>query len=294
VRVLVSGASGFIGGHLASEVARNRHDVVALMRRKSATTFEFQEGVQVEIADLAVEAEALPAGPFDVLVHCAAAIPSAVPDQAELVRINVGGTCRLFEHVLAAGAKLIVFCSSMAVYGRINADVVDRDTPISAPGPYGRSKLASEEKLADLSRDHAGLRALSIRLPGIVGPGSHDNFLSDTVRRLSAGETISLRNPNALFNNVVHIDALAGFVCALLETLPTGHRVTTIGTVEPLPIRDVVGILGIAAASGAEIHYREEGHSFLISNDHAQTLGYRPETVRTAVERLAAGWAKTA
>ena len=179
----------------------------------------------------------------------------------------------------------------MAVYGRIDADVVDRDTPINEPGAYGRSKLESERKLAELSRAHAGLRALSIRLPGVVGPGSHDNFLSDTMARLAAGETANVRNPDALFNNVVHIDDLARFVDTLLATLPPGHQVTTIAAADPLPIREVVGLLQTAAGPGAAVHYRQEGHSFLISNEHARTLGYRPATVRDAVQRFAAGYA---
>jgi nucleoside-diphosphate-sugar epimerase len=290
VRVLISGAAGFVGSHLAMATAGKRHDVVALVRRTRSATFETHKRIRIEQADLAVDAEALPAGPFDALIHCAAAIPRAVPDEAELARINIEGTRRLFEHVLTSGVKLIVFCSSMAVYGRIDADMVDRDTPINEPSPYGRSKLVSEEKLSELCRDHSGLRALSIRLPGVVGPGSHDNFLSDTLRRLAAGQTVSVRNAHAPFNNVVHIDDLARFACTLLETLSPGHRATTIGAVEPLPIREVVGLLQVAAAPGAAVRYREEGHSFLISNDHAQTLGYRPATVRDAVERFARGW----
>ena len=289
MRILVSGAGGFVGGHLAVALAVGGHEVVALVRRSRPAILERSQRIFVARADLA-GTEALPAGPFDAVIHCAAAIPSAVPEAQDLVRINVEGSQRLFEHAIKAGTNVVVFCSSMAIYGRIDADMVDRDTPINEPRPYGRSKLVSEEKLSELCRDHSGLRALSIRLPGVVGPGSHDNFLSDTLRRLAAGQTASVRNAHAPFNNVVHIDDLAHFACTLLETLPPGHRATTIGAVEPLPIREVVGLLQVAAAPGAAVRYREEGHSFLISNDHAQTLGYRPATVRDAVERFVRGW----
>jgi nucleoside-diphosphate-sugar epimerase len=289
MRILISGAGGFVGGHLAVALAGGGHEVVALVRRSRPAILERSQRIFVARADLA-GTEALPAGPFDAVIHCAAAIPSAVPEEQDLVRINVEGSQRLFEHAIKAGTNVVVFCSSMAVYGRIDADMVDRDTPINEPSPYGRSKLVSEEKLSELCRDHSGLRAISIRLPGVVGPGSHDNFLSDTLRRLAAGQTASVRNAHAPFNNVVHIDDLARFARTLLETLSPGHRATTIGAVEPLPIREVVGLLQIAAAPGAAVRYREDGHSFLISNDHAQTLGYRPATVRDAVERFVRGW----
>jgi nucleoside-diphosphate-sugar epimerase len=242
VRVLISGAGGFIGGHLAFELASNGHEVVALLHRTVPAVIEQHICVRMAQADLAVAQQALPAGPFDALIHCAAAIPSKVPDETELMRINREG------------------------------------------------KLASESELAQLCRAHSSLRALSIRLPGVVGPGSHDNFLSDTMAVLAAGGTATVRNPDALFNNVVHIDDLAVFVEALLATLPCGHQVTTIAATDALRVREVVGLLQTAAGPGAAVYYRQEGHSFLISSDHAQTLGYHAATVRDAVERFAASW----
>ena len=62
--------------------------------------------------------------------------------------------------------------------------------------------------------------------------------------------TAYVRNPDALFNNVVHIDDLARFAETLLETLPPGHQATTIAAADPLPIREVVGLLQTAARPG--------------------------------------------
>lgn len=291
MRILISGVGGFVGRHLAVAMAQDGHDVVGLVRRTRPPIINRQVGIRIAQSDLAAATDALPADPFDAVIHCAAAIPSAVPDEIELTRINVEGSRRLFEHAVKSGASVIVFCSSMAVYGRIDVEVVDRDTPINDPGAYGRSKLESERELAALSHMHTGLRALSIRLPGVVGPGSHDNFLSDTMSVLAAGGTANVRNPDGLFNNVVHVDDLARFVDTLLGTLPAGHAVTTIAAVDPLPIRKVVGLLQTAAGPGGAIRYLPQGRSFLISNEHARTLGYRPATVRDAVLRFAAGYA---
>ena len=66
---------------------------------------------------------------------------------------------------------------------------------------------------------------------------------------------------------------------------------TTIAAADPLPIHEVIERLQIAAGSGAAVRYRQEGHPFLISNEHARTLGYRPATVRDAVQRFAMGYA---
>jgi nucleoside-diphosphate-sugar epimerase len=287
VRILISGAGGFVGRHLALTLSRSGHDVVGLVRRPPPAEISRHMRVRTAQADLADLRQALPAAPCDALIHCAAAIPSAVADEGELTRINLEGSSRLFEHAVKSGASIILFCSSMAVYGGVAANLVGPDSPINAPGTYGRSKLASERELAELCRVRSGLRALSIRLPGVVGPGSHDNFLSDTAAVLAAGGAANVRNPDALFNNVVHVDDLALFVETLLSTLPCGHRVTTIAAANALPVRDVVGLLQIVAGPGAAVRYRQEGHSFLISSEHALTLGYRPATVRDAVERFA-------
>jgi nucleoside-diphosphate-sugar epimerase len=290
LRVLVSGAGGFVGRHLAVAMARDGHDVLGLVRKARPAILEQDASIRIQYADLAAEADALPASHIDAVFHCAAAIPSAVSNQTDLMSMNVQSSRRLFEYAAKSGAGIIVFCSSMAVYGLIDVDVVDRDTPINYPGAYGRSKLESERNLAELSDAHAGLRALSIRLPGVVGPGSHDNFLSDTMSVLAAGGTADVRNPHSLFNNVVHIDDLIHFAATLLRTLPPGHDVTTVAALDPLPIREVVGLMQRAAGPGAAIRFRSEGRSFLISNEHAQTLGYRPTTVREAVLRYALGY----
>jgi nucleoside-diphosphate-sugar epimerase len=286
VRVLISGAGGFVGRHLAVALAGARHDVVALVRRTWPAGLDRPPGLRVECADLA-QAQHLPAGPFDAIIHCAAAIPAHVPDDAELFRVNVEGSRCLFEHSVLTGADAIIFCSSMAVYGRVDVDIVDAETPMHTVDAYGRSKRECERLLADLSRAHPRLRAVSIRLPGVVGPGSHDNFLSDTMACLVAGKAAVVRNPDAPFNNVVHVDDFARFADALLTSLPRGHRAVTIGAETPLPIREVVAIMEAAASRGCEVRYERGGRPFLISSDHARLLGYRPASVRDSVERFA-------
>jgi nucleoside-diphosphate-sugar epimerase len=288
--MLVSGAGGFIGRHFAMTLGRNGHDVIGLVRKSRPAELENQTGLRLEYADLASVSDNLPPGPFDALIHCAAAIPSAVPNDCELIRINIDGSRRLFEHALRAGVTTIIFCSSMAAYGRIEVDLVDPDTQVRDPNAYGRSKLACEGLLQTLCQSHSVLRALSIRLPGIVGPGSHDNFLSDTMARLVAREQVVARNPDAPFNNVVHVDDLSRFAEELLVSLPQGHRVTTIASDDPIQIREVLAILEQAAGYEDAIRYEQGGRSFLISNESARTLGYRPASVRQSVQHYVASW----
>ena len=288
MRVLVSGAGGFIGRHFAAVLSRNGHGVVGLVHRRQITELQNQIGVRLKSVDLAGVDDILPTGPFDALVHCAAAIPSAVPNDSELIRINIDGSRHLFEHALRGGVTTIILCSSMAAFGRIEVDMVYPDTQVCDPNAYGRSKLACERLLQALSQSHTTLRALSIRLP--VGPGSHDNFLSDTMVRLVAGERVVARNPDAPFNNVVHVDDLVRFTENLLVSLPPGHRVTTIASDDPIPIRKVLALLEHAAGRDGAVRYEHGGRSFLISNESARALGYRPVSVCQSVQHYVASW----
>lgn len=284
MRLLISGAGGFVGRHLATALSARGHAVTALIHRARPAGLE--RCVEMVGADLAGE-DALPGGPFDALVHCAAALPSAVADDGELTRINVDGGRRLFRHAIGCGVTIVIFCSSMAVYGQVEAAMVAADTPLRNAAAYGRAKRECERLLDELSGARPALRAVSLRLPGVIGAGSHHNFLSDTMARLMAGEPVVVRNPEAAFNNVVHVADLAPFVETLLASLPPGHRVAPLAAADPLPISAVVDILAAEAGGSGAVHYEQGGRPFLISNHAALALGYRPATVEDSVRRFA-------
>ncbi len=286
MRVLVTGAGGFVGRHAVKTLAARGWHVTALVHRHCPAELEGIPGVDIVQADLAgVQQPAFPA-PCEAIVHCAAALPTAVPVEAELLRQNVEGMRRLLAFAQVAGTRAVLYCSSMAVFGRIDADLVTPDLPVQQPGAYGRSKLEGERMLAGYAAA-SGASTLSIRLPGVVGSGSHDNFLSNIVAAIGEGRPVVARNPQALFNNIVHIDDLVGFFADLLGTLEPGHRVTTIAADAPMTISAIVSQLGAAAGRAATFTYEEGGHSFLISPEPARALGYRVPTVEDSVRRLA-------
>jgi nucleoside-diphosphate-sugar epimerase len=283
MRVLVTGAGGFVGRHVACALATRGATVYAGVRR-DAPELSGRPGLTVVRADLA-RGDPLPA-PLDAVVHCAAAIPAACPEEDELYRINVEAARHVFGQVGRAGARSIVNCSSMSAFGRIETDLVDPETPVRAPGAYGRAKLESERLLAEAAA-RFGLCGVSIRLPGVVGAGSHDNFLSGAMRAILSGGTVTARSPDAPFNNIVHVDDLVGFVAHLLEWMPPGHRVTTIAADDPLPIRQVISRLFKAADRPERVAYEPGGRPFLISPEPARALGYRVPTVAASLDRFA-------
>ena len=97
-------------------------------------------------------------------------------------------------------------------FWKISVDEVNPDTPVCEPDDYGRAKLFGEILLEDIASKVDEISAVSLRLPGVVGVGSHDNFLSKVVNDIFSGSAIQAQNPDALFNNILPISDLCKFV----------------------------------------------------------------------------------
>src|SRR5206468_854488 len=106
---------------------------------------------------------------FDAVVHAAALSPAPGVLYRDMLRDNVAATRRLIEHALIAGADKFIFCSSISALGTITAGIVDETTSIRDPDPYGATKVMGETLLSEAACRIAGL---SLRLPGVLGPGA--------------------------------------------------------------------------------------------------------------------------
>jgi nucleoside-diphosphate-sugar epimerase len=281
MHVVVTGAGGFIGGYVAAYLAERGFAVTAIARKIQVDGSPIG-GLSWRSTDLCAP-DALPSR-FDALVHCAAELPSRTSDPERLYRLNADMARNVFAQARAAGAGAVVFLSSMSVYGRISVPVVDEELLPESPDPYGRAKWDAETMLADAVG--TGLPSgLSLRLPGTVGFGSHHNFLSDVMGRVLKGQTVTASNPDAPFNNIVCVAHLAAFLDGWLKNPRPGYAVANLAAAEPLPIREVISLLFARVGRPERVEYRSGGKQpFIIALARAQSLGYRPATVRKSIE----------
>jgi nucleoside-diphosphate-sugar epimerase len=268
--VVVTGAGGFIGGFVARRLAECGLRITAHTRQQS---------------DLRAPGS-LPEA-FDALIHCANDMPPGATVASEIVyERNVEIARCVLERALGARARTVVNLSSMSAYGTVTADTVTEDLPPGELDAYGRAKRESEALLqACVARGLAS--GLSIRLPGTVGRGSHGNFLSVFLKRILAGEALQAKNPDALFNNVVYVGDLAGFLHAWISSPRPGHAVTNLGASEPLPMREVLSLLFKLSGREERVTFESGGKKpFLVSLERARALGYRPATVKASLENF--------
>jgi dihydroflavonol-4-reductase len=175
VRVLVTGATGFTGGHLAVTLAARGDEVRALVRPKSRARFEASTLPRKGV--IAVEGDLLDAGAVqraangvDVVYHIAATYREAGQRDSAYRAINVDGTRHMLDAAKAGGARRLVHCSTGGVHGHIANPPANEDAPFNPGDVYQETKLEAEQAAREFG-NRTGFDVVVARPIGIYGPG---------------------------------------------------------------------------------------------------------------------------
>jgi nucleoside-diphosphate-sugar epimerase len=217
-KVLVTGASGFIGRVLCAELLERKFAVRGVIRGSSNWDGGDGEVVKVEGMDDATEWTDAMEG-VDIIIHLAARVhvmsDTVVDSLAEFRRVNTAGTEHLARCAAANGVKRLVYASSIKVNGEeTRGDKRFTEADASAPqDPYGVSKWEAEQALHRVAGE-TGLEVVIVRPPLVYGPGVRGNFIN-LLTAIDKGVPLPLAGANNVrsliyVNNLV--DAL--IVCA--------------------------------------------------------------------------------
>ena len=208
MRVLVTGAAGFIGEHLVLRLAREGYQVRACVHRNH-TEIAVPSEVQVVEADVRNRSSMKAAASgCELILHLAGkahAVHEVCADEDEYRAVNVEGTRHMLDGAVAGGARRIIFFSSVKVFGESTPVCMDESASPRPATPYGRSKWEAEQLLNE-SGTRAGLTVSSFRLPMVYGPSLKGN-LSRMIAAIDRGRFPPLpQMPNR--RSLLHIENL--------------------------------------------------------------------------------------
>lgn len=292
MRILVTGAAGFIGSNIAVELASNGHDVVGadtFLSGAFANLVDFTGDVLTLRTHDDLESIAK-AGPFDAIVH-QAAITGVVgaggenfSDQHRMMLNNAEIFRGLLEHAAATGAR-VVWASSCSIYGRGPVPMVESQ-PADPLNIYAFSKLTCER----LARRYAARLkhpVVGLRYTNVYGPREHHkgklaSMIQQLATQMRAGKQPRVFTGGEQRRDFVYIaDVVAANTLALKLTAPGAH-VFNVGAGESYSFNQLIAELNRALGTDLPPDYFPNPYTFTQDNTLAdltqsrKVLGYQP------------------
>jgi nucleoside-diphosphate-sugar epimerase len=202
MHIWITGCSGFLGTRLAEHLVANQHYVMGLARRDSTAASHF---VSIDLAKRAaprlIEDLSAAAGAPDVVIHAASKQPG-LGDLADYVDANVHSTSNLIEGLTQEPPRLIIYTSTLSVYGRPGVIPVDESSPAGGSLPYGATKRWGEQLLETFQRYS---RIVVLRMPSLYGVGQADSFIDGLARPAQLNDSIELFSRGELIRDALHV-----------------------------------------------------------------------------------------
>ena len=235
--VLVTGATGFLGGHVARRLVQNSDcDVRALVRESSNSAPLEELGVDLAFGDLKDRATLRSAvAGVDMVYHIAASFRSEHSPRDDMWRTNVQGTRDLLEVSHEAGVQRFVHCSSVGVHGAIEGPPGTEGSAFDPGDSYQRTKAEAEKLASDFGTEH-GLPIVIFRPAGIYGPD--DTRFLKLFKSVKSGVFRMIGSGEVLYQMIYVEDLVDGvLLCGTSEKAPgevfilTGDRPHTLNTI---------------------------------------------------------------
>jgi len=298
MKVLVTGAAGFIGSHLCERLLADGAEVVGLdnfdpfyseqVKRRNLRrcleerNFRLVEG---DVRDEACVRGVLARGEVEAIVHLAAkaGVRDSIADVHGYVDVNVTGTAVLLEGARTAGVQRFLFASSSSVYGNNEkvpfGETDNVDFPIS---PYAASKKAGE-LLCHTHHHLYGMNITCLRFFTVYGPRQRpDLAIHKFARLIEAGQPIPVFGDGSMARDFTYIDDILQGVTAALERCE-GYTLYNLGEATPYRLDRLIVELEAVLGKKATINRRpvppgDVKQTFADISRARERLGYDPRT----------------
>lgn len=286
-KILLTGATGYIGSHTWLALLADGHDVVGVDNLSNSSAevlnrLQTLSGVkpvfeQVDVCDMAALGSVFAHQKIDAVVHFAAfkAVGESVRKPLAYYRNNVGGLLNLCEVMQQHRCKALVFSSSATVYGTPERLPIREDAALAATSPYGATKLMSENILSDLYAADAGWAIGRLRYfnpvgaheSGLIGedPSGVPNNLMPYIAQVAVGKRVQLQVFGTDYDTIdgtgvrdyIHVlDLAAGHVAALRRLLDKPELLTlNLGTGRGYSVLEVIRAYELASGRSVPVDF---------------------------------------
>ncbi|MEZ5359143.1 MAG: NAD(P)-dependent oxidoreductase [Candidatus Zixiibacteriota bacterium] len=238
MKVIITGATGFIGRNIAEAFYADGIEVLATGRSEKVGKELTAQGIAFQAADIAEESRIMTAlAPADVMIHCAAKAGDwgRIDD---FRRTNIIGTRNIIAACKKYGISKIVFLSTPSMYytgeDRLNISE-DEPLPNKMTSIYSRTKLTNEQELLALKSD--GIRTIILRPRAVFGP--YDNIIIPRILGMAQKASFPLINGGRALVDITYVGNLVEAVRLCLNAPDNAwNEVYNISNGEPITIRD--------------------------------------------------------
>jgi nucleoside-diphosphate-sugar epimerase len=287
--VLLTGASGFLGTHVATSLVSAAHEVVVASRHPSSGA-DGREWLQLDLAR-PLAGQDLPAA-VDAVVHLAQSaryrdFPAGARDVFE---VNVRSTFELLEYAREAGASTFVLTSTGGLYDSspaMESDPIRPRTAEDALAHYVNTKHAAEV----LAASYTGiLTPIVLRPFFIYGPGQREMLVSNLARRVLDGGPVVIDGAPGLTSNPVFVEDAARAVTACLDQTEPGTF--NVAGAESVTLEELARLIADAADADVEVTARPGASRSLVADitRMRETLGVEPEIPLEEGTRRLVAW----
>jgi UDP-glucuronate 4-epimerase len=278
MRIVVTGAAGFIGSHTCERLVERGHDVVGIdsfdgylypaeLKRRNAAELAKLDRFKLIEADICDRDAMTTAITSDVDVVChLAALAGVRPSLAEplrYLRTNIEGTGVIIERMRALGKQRLVFASSSSVYGAKRGTEIAafrEDDPCLTPAsPYAATKRMNELQLSAY-RDLFGLGVFALRFFTVYGPRQRtDMAIAKFTQSIAAGKPITLYGDGSSRRDYTFIaDIVSGTVAAIERVQPGAYDIFNLGGTQTISLKELVETIERVVGTQAVIEWQPD------------------------------------
>ncbi len=309
--ILITGATGFIGNHLLSELEQKNHRIVIALRKPSTSNSNHKTTVVGEIDNSTPWKTALEN--IDVVIHLAARAhilqESVTNPEAQFDRVNAEGTINLVKQCIEAEVKHFIFLSSIGAVTTLSDTIINESSPCNPDTPYGKSKLKAEKALEELCQNSS--MNYTILRPTLVYGANNPGNMERLLKLVAKGLPLPLGGVNnsrslvyvgnlvdAIIPCINHPNAKnQTFIVSDGEDLSTPELIRRIGkamnkTPLLLPIPSSVIRIGTKLLGKGEVGDRLLGSLQVDSSKIRETLNWQPPYTVDEGLKITADWFK--